>query len=372
MQYSARQLNRATLQRQLLLGRESVGAVGAVDRVFAMQAQEPASPYLALWNRVAGFDATDLDRAFAERTIVKSTLMRVTLHAVTAADQPILHAAMRRRLRQSRLNDKRFRGLGLTPDHADAALTALAEILAEPRTNAELDTALRERFGDLPAPGLWWALRTFAPLHHAPTGAPWTFGPRPSYVAAPPAVAVDDDTAVQHFVLRYLEAFGPASILDIAQFSLLLRPTVRQAVASLDLETVTGPDGVELLDVPGREPGGDDVDAPPRLMAMWDSVLLAYADRSRIIPPDYRAHVIRNNGDVLATVLVDGRVAGVWRPAPDGIEITAFHRLPRDVWRALGDEARGLRDFLADRDPEVYRRYVRWWSSLPDAEVRTL
>jgi hypothetical protein len=107
-------------------------------------------------------------------------------------------------------------------------------------------------------------------------------------------------------------------------------------------------------------------------MAMWDSVLLAYADRSRVIPPAYRALVIRRNGDVLPTLLVDGHVAGVWRPAGGGIEATAFRELPERAWQELAEEARALVSFLAARDPAVYRRFAHWWKELPAAEVRIL
>ena len=107
-------------------------------------------------------------------------------------------------------------------------------------------------------------------------------------------------------------------------------------------------------------------------MAMWDSILLAYADRSRIIPPDYRPLVTRRNGDVLPTLLVDGYVAGVWRPVEDGIEATAFHRLADDAWEGLEAEARSLLALLAGREPTVYSRYAHWWNQLPGAEVRVL
>src|SRR6202012_4990068 len=108
----------------------------------------------------------------------------------------------------------------------------------------------------------------------------------------------------------------------------------------------------------------DDIPAPPRLLPMWESSLLAHSDRSRIIPPDYLKLVIRTNGDVLPTLLVDGYVAGVWRPVNGGIEATAFGKLPKIAWDELADEARRLIAFLADRDPNVYRRYARWWQTL--------
>ena len=101
-------------------------------------------------------------------------------------------------------------------------------------------------------------------------------------------------------------------------------------------------------------------------------MLLAYADRSRVIPPGYRALVTRRNGDVLPTLLVDGQVAGVWRPAGDSIEATSFHPLSERAWQGLADEARALVSFLAARDPAVYRRYAHWWKELPGAEVRVL
>jgi hypothetical protein len=136
---------------------------------------------------------------------------------------------------------------------------------------------------------------------------------------------------------------------------------------------LSGPDGGELLDLPNAVLPDPDIPAPPRLLGMWDSVLLAHADRSRILPPAYRPHVIRQNGDVLPTLLVDGEVAGVWRTVEGGIEAGAFHPLPMKVWRELAAEAAALAAFLADREPAVYRRYGHWWAKgLPIDERRVL
>jgi len=179
---------------------------------------------------------------------------------------------------------------------------------------------------------------------------------------------------LQRLALRYLEGFGPASVADFSQFTLLTRAMAREALQGLGglVRRLEGPGGVELFDVPvGSIPAGD-TDAPPRLMAMWDSTLLAYADRSRIIPPDYRRVVIQNNGDVLPTVLADGYVVGVWRPIEDGIEVTAFHRLPKEVWAGLEVEAASLLTFLGDRDPRLYSRYHRWWDRLSHGETLVL
>lgn len=374
MSLTARQLNRATLGRQLLLGRESLDVVEGVRRVVAVQAQEAASPYLALWNRVAAFDPADLDAAFLDRTVVKASLIRLTLHAVHAEDYPAFHAAMISSLRASRLYDRRYTTSGLTIADADALLPELVDFASRPRSKAEIESLLAARLGDH-NPRAWWALKAFAPLHHAPTGGSWSFGVKASFVAAPPtAVRVSPDQSVQQLVLRYLEGFGPASVQDFAQFTMLRRPVVRQALEALAdrVETLEGPDGARLFDVPGAQLPAEDTLAPPRLLPMWDSILLSYADRSRVIPPDYRRLVIRQNGDVLPTLLVDGFVAGVWRPVEGGIEASAFQPLSAEAWRALEAEAAALVEILADRDPKVYRRYAHWWATLPSADVRLL
>ncbi|MGN9843997.1 winged helix DNA-binding domain-containing protein [Nonomuraea sp. H19] len=373
MRMSARELNRATLSRQLLLGREALDVRDAVRRVVALQAQQPASPYVALWNRLTDFDPADLDTAFSDRMLVKATLMRITLHVVHADDHPVMHAAMQPTLRGARLGDPRFTVSGLSATDADALVPELLEFADRARTAAEIEAWLGARLGVVPK-SVWWALRTFAPLRHAPTGAPWSFGSRPSFITAGTPPTPGTDECLQSLVLRYLAGFGPASVADVAQFALVQRSRVREAIRALSgvLERLEGPDGTDLFDVLGVPRPAEDTPAPPRLMAMWDSILLAYFDRSRVIPPDYRKLVIRSNGDVLPTLLIDGYVAGVWRPVEGGIEATAFHRLPEEAWDGLAAEAKTLVAFLADREPRVYRRYDRWWTTMPSADVRVL
>ena len=352
-----------------------MGVVEAVHRVVALQAQEPVSPYIALWNRIAAFDPADLDAAFGDGAIVKATLMRITLHAVDAGDYTAFHEAMLGNLRASRLNDRRFKTTGLSIADADALVPPLLKLTRRPRTVAEIEAMLTDRLGAEPERGVWWALKTFAPLVHAPTGGRWSFGLRPSFVAGPtkPPRAGPEES-IQHLLRRYLEGFGPASAADFAMFALQRQPAVRGALRAMtdELVTLEGPGGTELFDVPGASLPDEDSPAPPRLLGMWDSVLLAYADRSRIIPAEYRPLVIRRNGDVLATLLVDGHVCGVWRPVDDAIEALAFHRLADDEWDALATEAKGLMALLADRDPAPYRRHAHWWDQLPSADIRLL
>ena len=333
-----------TLARQLLLGRQPLGVVDAVRRIVAVQAQEAASPYIALWNRVAGFDPGDLDAAFADHSVVKATLMRITLHAVAADDHPDLHQAMQESLRAARLNDARFRRTGLTAADADAVVPDLLAFAAERRTNAASSTP-----GSRPASGRSrsrgrggrcgrWR-RSCTPRREVPgpSGrARRTSRPRPAVHRTTASSRCSDSCGVTsrgsgrrpregHRLVRVaLHADGPGRARRLGD----------------RLEHLEGPGGTELYDVPdGDRPDGDTV-APPRLMAMWDSTLLAYADRTRIVPAAYRQLVTRRNGDVLPTLLVDGYVCGVWRPVDDGIEATAFHELPDDALDGLARRSR--------------------------------
>jgi hypothetical protein len=367
------QLNRATLQRQLLLRREPATVSDVVRRIVALQAQSPPAPYIALWNRIADLDLETVDRAFADRSLVKASLMRITLHAVGATDYPTFHAASTPLLRAARLNDRRYRSTGLTTEDADGALPQLLEFLETPRFKAEILDHLARDVSD--EPRLWWALKTYAPLVHAPTGPPWSFDTNTQYERAPTLDHPPIDDAIRYLVRRYLGGFGPATIADFAQFSLQPMSVARPAFDSMRDELVshTTIDGDELFDLPDApDLPAPDTPAPPRLMAMWDSTLLAYRDRSRVIPDDHRSHVIRRNGDVLPTVLVDGRVAGVWNIGPDGIEIGALAPIDPDSWEALDNEARLLLSALADRDHNIVGRTGSWWPKLPISSTHTV
>ncbi|MFJ2786134.1 MULTISPECIES: winged helix DNA-binding domain-containing protein [unclassified Streptomyces] len=379
MTITARALNRSTLARQLLLGREQIGVAEAVRRVVALQAQQPGSPYVALWNRVEGFAPERLDEALEQYELIRTTLMRLTLHIVHAEDYRAFREAMEPTLRGSRLRDPRYRAAGFTAEDADALLPGLLEYAGTARSGAELRSRIEEARGGPVEAVVWRMIRQYAPLWHAPTGPPWSFGTAQSFVTASTRPDIADPEApaagLAVLVRRYLEGFGPASVPDMAQFALTSRGKALTAVRLLGdaLEQREGPGGTVLYDVPGAPLPDEDVPAPPRLMAMWDSVLLAYVDRSRVLPPAYRKHVIRVNGDTLPTLLVDGYVAGVWRPVDGGVEASAFEPLPARVWDGLAAEAEALGALLADRDPRVYGRYDHWWvKGLPAVETRLL
>jgi hypothetical protein len=304
--------------------------------------------------------------------------MRVTIQVAAATDYPAFHAAVLRTLRAARLYDERFRRAGLSIDEADALVPELVAFLAEPRASDEVEAWLDERIGVRERPGVWWAIRHYGPFVQAPVGGPWSFGTKRVMTAArlAPTDVLDEAAGLPRLVRRYLEGFGPASTQDMRQFMLVYAPGLKAAIAALgdELVRVDGPGKAVLYDLADAPPFPDEATpAPPRLLPMWDNVLLAYADRERMIPGAIRKVIARSNGDLLPTALVDGRVAAVWRPVDDvGIEVTALTPIEEDDWAALDAEALALDRFLAARDRAIYRRHQNWWKDLPALEVRVL
>jgi len=370
-----RRLNRSSLHRQMLLERQKGSVADAVGRLVVLQAQDPASPYLALAARLASFDPASLDAAYADRSLLRTTLLRITLHTVAAQDHPGFHNAMTETLMASRLHDRRYSETGLTPEAARALVPGLTDFLSEPRRPEAIMAHLEASSGCAP-PRLWWALKTFAPVAHVPEAGPWSFHRDRAYQSAGSWAGPEvQDASLASLVHRYLGAFGPATAQDIGRFALLRMPLVRRGLAALDEDLVThrGPDSRVYYDLAGAELPPEDAPAPVRFLPMWDSLLLAYTDSRRVVPDPWRRVVTRINGDVLPTVLVDGFVAGLWRPQGEGIEVTALGPLSEETWDRIEVEARGLKVLLTARDPAVYRGVFHWWTKgLPSAEVRVV
>ena len=363
MRLSARQLNRATLARQLLLRRERLDPVAAIERLAGLQAQEPASPHIALWTRVQGFRSEQLTLAVHARELVKATLGRSTLHIVSAADYRASATATLAVTRSKWMNEARGRPVerGL-PELAGLSL-AFARL---PRTNVEL----RDHAGTLgepvPADELWRRIRRYGTFVHVPTDDPWSYGRRPLHIAADAWTGEpqpDRAAALEHLVRRYLLAFGPARTADMAQWSGLAVRDLRIGLGRIEeLVTYEDPRGRELFDLPGAPLPDGDTPAPPRLLPMWDETLLAYAERDRVLPERYRQRVIVKGGDVLPTFTLDGYVAGLWwaEAGEDGasrIVFEPFETLGPDDRTALGQEGAGLAALVGGREPDVYRRY---------------
>lgn len=365
---STRRLGRATLARQLLLVPSEVDVVGAVQAIGGLQAQEPASPYIGLWARVAGFEPKTLDRAFAERRLVKGTLMRRTLHIVSASDYRALWTATHISAGGARRTDRRN-----VPSETvlDDLRRFGAEFASEPRTLPELRDGLGERDGRAADELLWW-LRWTHPLVHLPDDVPWSFGRRPRLVDAdawlPRGEWPDPGAAIQHLVRRYLGAFGPATVADIARWAgvtvAAVRPGVHAVEKAGELRTYRDEAGRVIVDLAGAPLPDEEVPAPPRLLPMWDSVVLGHDDRTRIISDEDRARVIARNGDTLPVILVDGVVAGRWWAVAGGdgtgVELEPFRVLGDADRVALEELADDLARFVEPLEPRVYARYQRW------------
>jgi hypothetical protein len=313
-----RALNRATLARQYLLEPTSLPPLAVVERLAGIQAQAPWPPYYALWSRIAGFRQEDLAALIVDRSVVRIALMRGTVHLVSAADclmlRPLTQAVHDRGLRGSfgRLLE------GLDLDRLAAAGRALVE--ERPLTMAELGAALaahpRGDWGDRNPNALAQAVRARVPLVQVPPRGVWGQGGQTRVTSAEawlgrPLDAEPDPGAM---VLRYLAAFGPATVMDVQTWSGLTR--LKPVLERLRPELVVFRDerGKELFDLPGAPRPSPDAVAPVRFLAEFENMLLSYADRSRIMSEDARKRVFDvKNGVFPGTFTVDGFVAGTWR-----------------------------------------------------------
>jgi hypothetical protein len=311
---SRRALNRATLQRQLLLDRVAMPALGAVEHLVGMQAQVPLNPYVALWARLAGFQPQELAQLLLDRKVVRIVVMRATLHLVTADDclvlrplaQPVLDAELARHMEYGPL----LGGVDLAP-----VLAFGRGFLADaPRSGNELRAALAERFPDLPEAALAYACRNHLAVVQVPPRGVWgrTGGVRNTTAEAWLGRPLEDCPSVDAVMLRYLGAFGPATVADASTWSRLTG--LREVFERLRprLRTFRDEAGRELFDVPGGPRPGDDVPAPPRFLPEYDNVLLSHADRSRFMSDDRRRQLMGVGRIGRGSLLLDGGLAGHW------------------------------------------------------------
>jgi hypothetical protein len=334
-----RELNRATLARQLLLERKRLAATAVIERLVGMQAQWPQAPYVGIWTRTTSFRRETLERELARAAVVKATMMRQTLHLVTRRDYGLIRAA------QSETN------FPWASETAKRLAPSVRELAANgPVTTAEALAHLEREHGmtGIEARRGWRAARVRAHVLHHHETALWR--PRNSGFAAveepEPHVPVE---ARAEIIRRYLAAFGPASRRDVVAWSMLHVPEIQRSLDLLEpLRRFRDEHGRELLDVPGAPLPDAETPAPVRFLPKWDNVLLAWADRTRVLPEQYRKTVIRMNGDVAQTFLVDGFVAGIWRVDGGRVVAEPFAPLSRAIRSELADEAGRLEAFLAD------------------------
>jgi hypothetical protein len=335
-----RELNRATLARQLVLERKRLSPTAVIERLVGMQAQWPPAPYLGIWTRTASFRREALERELASAAVVKATVMRQTLHLVTRRDYALLRAA----LSETNYPEQSSIAKQLAP-----SVRALAD--GGPVTTADALAHLEREHGlsGLDARRAWRGARVRAHLAHHHETALWHARPEGRFAAVEEPEAHDPTDARAEILRRYLAAFGPSSRRDIVAWTMMHVPEIQRALDRLEpLRRFRDEQGRELLDVPRAPLPDPETPAPVRFLPKWDNVLLAFADRTRVLPEEYRKRVIRMNGDVAPTFLVDGFVAGIWRVENGRVVLEPFAALSRTVQRELEDEAGRLEAFLAD------------------------
>lgn len=332
-----RELNRATLARQLLLERRRVAPAALIERLVGMQAQWPSAPYVGIWTRTTGFRREALERELARGTVVKATVMRQTLHLVTRRDYALFRAAM---------SETNFPWESAAAKRLAPSLRALAA--AGSVTTAEALAYLERKHAltGIDARRAWRAARASAHLLHHHETALWNARPEGRFVAIAEPERLVPVEARAEMLRRYLGAFGPSTRKDINLWSMMHMPEIDAALALLDLRRFRDEQGRELLDVPRAPLPEDDIPAPPRLLPKWDNVLLAHADRSRILPHPHRKLIIGKNGDIAQTFLVDGFVGGTWRIEKGRVALEPFAKLSRATRSALEDEAARLEAFV--------------------------
>jgi hypothetical protein len=347
-----RALNRALLARQGLLRRWRGGPIEMLEHLVGMQSQAPEPPYFGLWTRVEGFATDHLSALIADRLAVRIVLMRGTIHLVSARDclrlRPVMQSVLTRTLQGS--YGKRLVGI----DAAELAAAGRAIVEERPLTFSEIGARLEERWPGRDGAALGNAVRALVPLVQVPPRGLWgrSGQARHTSVEAWLGQPLAPEDATDETIVRYLAAFGPASVRDVQAWSGLTR--LREVMERLRPLLVTFRDahGVELFDLPDAPRPEGDTAAPPRLLPQFDNVLLSHADRTRIVAHEYRPHVFGSgNGLIPATVLVDGFVGGTWMIARTRdratLVVETFAPLRKPARSALEEEGARLLAFAA-------------------------
>ncbi|MGI8333991.1 winged helix DNA-binding domain-containing protein [Actinomadura scrupuli] len=345
-----RALNRATLARQALLRRADMTAAEAIEHLTGMQAQAPDAPYVGLWTRLRGFRAAELAELITERRAVRVSLMRATVHLVTARDclelRPLVQVVL----------DRGFAGqvfarnlAGIDPAELQEAGRALMD--ERPRTRAELGRLLAGRWPGRDATSLAFAISYLLPVVQVPPRGVWRAGGRPTLAVAEtwlgrPFAA---RPSLDDLVLRYLAGYGPATVRDVQLWSGLTRLTEVTERLRPRLRVFRDERGRELYDLPDAPRPGPDVPAPPRFLPEYDNLLLSHADRTRFIPDGRRVPLPPGNGGRQGTLLAGGLFRATWKITWRGdtatLQVEPFGPLPDQD--AIAGEGERLLAFAA-------------------------
>ena len=310
---SERALNRALLARQLLLRRSSLTALAAVEHLGGLQAQTPNAPYIALWSRLTDFDPRVLTELIDNRQIVRIALMRSTIHSVTSRDclelRPHFDTVLARGVQGA--FGRHLQGLNLKQVE-----TAARKLLQKgPLSFDELGKLLHKRWPDRDCAALANVVRAMVPLVQIPPRGTWGKGGLATHVPAESWLGrpLSSTAVLDQLIYRYLAAFGPATVRDVQMWSGLSRLGPILDSMRANLATFLDDEGNELFDTPNRLLPEDDTPAPPRFLPVFDNILLAHADRRRILPEMHRKMLFGTAALFEGTVLVDGYVGAKWK-----------------------------------------------------------
>jgi hypothetical protein len=360
-----RELNRATLERQLLLRRRKLSAVEAIEHLVGMQAQAPAPPYVGLWTRLEDFHPDDLKRLILERRAVRIALMRNTVHLVSARDclamRPLMQPVFDRTLYSTRANRANLEGVDIE------ALVAAGRALLEerPRTAKELGKLLQEQWPEHDPASLARAIRHLVPLVQVPPRGLWGKSGPAAHTTAEAWLGrpLDPASSLEETILRYLGAFGPATVKDVQTWSGLTRLGEVIERVRPRFRIFRDERGKELFDVPDAPMPDPDTPALPRFLPEFDNLILSHADRTRVIAEEYRKAIASKNGMVPASVLVDGFVRGTWKTERSRgkatLEVKPFEPLAKEDRDALAEEGEQLIRFTGAGSYEI--RFAEPW-----------
>lgn len=344
-----RELNRATLARQMLLARESTTVPAAIERLVGMQAQLASAPYVGLWTRLRDFKRENLASEIENRKVIKATMMRATLHLCEAEDYARFRTALKPALdgASDAINKRRGHDFDL-----DKLLKAARKFIGEkPRTFAEISEMVGKLMPYHDVGALRYSVRTHIPLVQVPIATGWSYSNKPEFTLAESWTGrpISPEDNLRDLVFRYLAAFGPASVTDAQTWlGMKLKDTFEKLKP--ELQSYRGEGRVELFDLPGAALPSEDTPAPVRFLPEYDNLLLSHSNRTRVIADEYRSKVYLPGLRVAATILVDGFVRGAWKvektKTAATLVIEPFDKLTKKDRTALAEEGERLVRFV--------------------------
>jgi hypothetical protein len=343
-----RTLNRALLARQLLLDRRHISVPRALEKVAGLQTQYAPSGYIGLWSRLDGFQRPQLTRALEQGRVIQGTLMRATIHMVSASDYPLLTEGIRRSRQDFWLRVARSRQLD-GDGYREIADILRAELRDGPRSRSELTDVLQAKGF---AKDHWEGAGLWIDMIRVPPSGTWERRRADLYgLAPPPKRPVTESEGLEHLVRRYLGGFGPATPGDISSWAGVPVTTLNPVLERMSLRPFRDTEDHALVDLPRQPIPDPETAAPPRFLPTWDATLLAHARRTRILPEEYRGIVFTSkNPQSVNTFLVEGTVAGGWRLEGAKVRLEPFSPIPRVRLRDLEEEASRLESFITPLD----------------------